>query len=228
MLASALARPGYHVESLADALGGEVPEDPWGHPYVLLHGSAALLNQVPGLTVAGTDALFLGVGQGCATPVRNNHLIASGGPDGLFGNPEDLAGLRLGPGDLFVEVPLGPPPRATPLPSAGPGPIRLTRRQVTLHLWDHSALDGDRVEVSVGSKVVAADVLLGAFPGAPVSVTLPEGTQTLTVRILNMGDQAPNTGALDLSDRDAPGAPVQWSATPGEAVHVTLEVPSNH
>lgn len=83
--------------------------------------------------------------------------------------------------------------------------INLSKRNVTLSLWDHGTIDGDIVSVYINGKLVVDEITLDGPDNKFVkNVTLDyNGYNYILLYAHNEGDIPPNTASLEINDGTA-------------------------
>ncbi len=74
------------------------------------------------------------------------------------------------------------------------------KNNILLTLYDHGAIDGDRIDVYLNGSLVLSNHTLAGAPGTVKSLTLNSGPNTLAIKALNTGTVEPNTARLIVSD----------------------------
>ena len=77
--------------------------------------------------------------------------------------------------------------------------IKVFAPKVTVYLWDHQKVDGDRVSVNLNGKWVLEDLTL-AKEKYSFEVELQEGKNIFVLHALNLGEFKPNTAAIMVMD----------------------------
>jgi len=83
--------------------------------------------------------------------------------------------------------------------------VNLSKRTVTLKLWDHGTIDGDIVSVYINGKLVVDEITLdGPSAAFTKSVTLDfNGYNYILLYAHNEGSISPNTASLEINDGTA-------------------------
>lgn len=233
--AAILKAPGYHVDTLEQALEvDEPPLDPWGRPYLLMHAGLEYPYDPDEAfwTDGTTDALYAAEPAGACSGGMggtSTHWIISPGPGGAF-----LDGALQGPeaaalDDLKVMVKLGPPagsaPGLAPPPPVDGRALRVRRTDITLRIYDPGAIDGERVSVALNGAPVGADLTLGGPPGSPLALALSPGPNTVAVTATGVGSNPPCTFRLAFSDLAGPDTGGAVSLRLGQTLAVAVEAP---
>lgn len=80
------------------------------------------------------------------------------------------------------------------------GTYYVSKKQVTLYVWDSGTIDGDIISLLVNGKVVLANYTLTGSK-KPISVTLDySGYNYILLFAHNEGSISPNTAALSIDD----------------------------
>ncbi|KAF2509726.1 hypothetical protein E0W72_09430 [Flavobacterium arcticum] len=81
------------------------------------------------------------------------------------------------------------------------GVIKTKSPYIVLMARDFGAEDGDRVKVTVNSKIIVANVTL-TNRGAAIMITLSEGFNNIQIEALNQGTSGPNTADFGVKDNE--------------------------
>lgn len=92
-------------------------------------------------------------------------------------------------------------------------------RFITIEVYDHGSIDGDRISISVNRQIVESDISLVGSPGTSVDITLKSGRNSITVKALNQGTAGDNTATLVLPNGDT----TSWYLTTGEKASVFMD-----
>lgn len=107
---SCLNAPRFHFNTLAEALGAkEPPLDPWGRPYVLLHGGFPYAFFQAKGWVGPEQRILVPAAEVGPLRTLETHWIVSSGPDDTAVAGLDMSALDPGSGVLAVPVKLGLP-----------------------------------------------------------------------------------------------------------------------
>jgi hypothetical protein len=90
------------------------------------------------------------------------------------------------------------PDRITP-PGSGLKDVDVDSRNVTISVRDHSAIDGDKIDLYVNGSKVLSNYTLTSSPHG-VAVTLNSGDNKVKVTALNEGSSPPNTVEVRVSN----------------------------
>jgi prepilin-type N-terminal cleavage/methylation domain-containing protein len=233
--ARALRAPNYHFKTLAEALGrNEPPMDPWGNPYVLMHGQAGYTYR-PELTYwsdRATDALFASGTEGENGEVLQAHRILSAGPNQQFFQEQGKAHFDAQADDLSVQLKLGKPRSRSQGAGVGAasvdlGVVTVDSLEVKLNPFDHGNEDGDRIQFLLNGDVVDADHSLKILPGTFLSLTVKPGINSLVMVALNEGDSPPNTASLTITDGLGGSNTVHWSLRQGGRAILQIKAPNS-
>jgi len=115
-----------------------------------------------------------------------------------------------------------PPP---PTPESGMGDLSVTKRDITIYLRDHSAVDGDRVNLYVNGVLIVVDyTITGSSRG--FAVQLIGGENTVKIEALNVGSDPPNTVEVSVSDvRIGESLQVSGELNTGQTTSFTIYAP---
>lgn len=228
-----LTAPNYHFDTLTQALGlTEPPLDPWGHPYVLMHGQAGY-DYRPEKTYWSdgvTDALFAPGTAGESGQILSAHWIVSAGPNEAFYQHRPEGSYDPEVDDLKVALKLG-----KPILAQGPvqqeyfeslGTVRALSGKLVLLPYDFGIPDGDRVRFVLNGTPVVEDFLLTSYPGGRLEIALEPGLNVLGVVALNEGSEPPNTASMAFENIALGGSDtVTWSLRKGGSGVVHIEAP---
>ncbi len=225
--ASAMKARNYHFSSLAEALGkDEPPQDPWGHPYLLLHGGfqSSYTPEADYWVTGASDALFSANPQSESGETLLTHYIISAGPHEAYrqGGLPGQYDAQLD--DLRVPVKLGVPGGKAAAPQQASRFV-LTQNSVLLRIYDCGSMDGDAVSVTLNAGAILTNQRLSAYPGSVTPLTLPSGENTLKIKAHNLGTSNPNTVGLEIVVAGEIAVSQTWGLSKDEEVQVTFEAP---
>lgn len=85
-------------------------------------------------------------------------------------------------------------------PPSDPGltDVRVNRNVITVSIWDHSRVDGDRVDLFLNGRLIRRNITLKKQK-IRFNLRIGRGTNTLEVRALNEGSSSPNTASMEIS-----------------------------
>lgn len=225
----ALKAHNYHFATLEQALGRSEPLlDPWGHPYILMHGTFdyQYRPEVDFWVNGKADALYSSSTQNESGEQMLDHWIISAGPNKAFLQGQDVGpdGAKLD--DLKVKVRLGKPQRAgaTPGQRNPPRQVSVDSTSIDITLWDHASDDGDLIEVRVnGSMQVPKFRITHTKKTYPLA--LISGANVIEVFAHNEGTGSPNTCSAELTHVTAGEALSRWGLLTSESGTIHVLVP---
>ena len=105
------------------------------------------------------------------------------------------------------------------------GDLSVTKRDITIYLRDHSAVDGDRVNLYVNGVLIVVDyTITGSSRG--FAVQLIGGENTVKIEALNVGSDPPNTVEVSVSDvRIGESLQVSGELNTGQTTSFTIYAP---
>src|SRR5690606_13301563 len=77
--------------------------------------------------------------------------------------------------------------------------VAVTRKTVTIKVWDHQKVDGDRISLNLNGRWVLINYTLQKQQKV-IEVELNEGTNVFVLHALNLGKYEPNTAAIIIDD----------------------------
>ncbi len=80
------------------------------------------------------------------------------------------------------------------------GSIKVASGFLSISAWDHSTIDGDRVQITLNEKVVISDLTLEKAP-KNIALRLVPGKNIVTVTALNEGRYSPNTAKFRVNSQ---------------------------
>lgn len=235
--ARSLRAPNYHFDTLAQALGRrEPPLDPWGNPYVLMHGQSGSSYR-PELTYwrdGVTDALYAPGQEGEAGDTLLTHYIVSAGPNVAFHRYQAAGTYDPEEDDLSVPVKLGKPSLKRrggsdlPTDEGLLGTHSSPTSSTTVQIYDHGSEDGDRVRFLLNGTLVEESITLRNFPGTTLDLSLQPGTNTVSVQAHNEGSEPPNTASMRFGGSGfSGGATYRWTLKRGGIAQVQVLAPGS-
>jgi hypothetical protein len=84
-------------------------------------------------------------------------------------------------------------------PGTGLTDITVSSHSVTVTVWDHRKVDGDKIAILLNNKPVVPVVLLTKDPQS-FKIKLNKGKNSFGVKALNMGTDPPNTASVRFSN----------------------------
>ena len=77
--------------------------------------------------------------------------------------------------------------------------VTVTNRKVTIKVWDHQKVDGDRISINLNGKWILINYTLQKQQRV-IEVELDEGSNVFVLHALNLGKYEPNTAAIIIDD----------------------------
>lgn len=95
---------------------------------------------------------------------------------------------------------------------------------VTAVVFDHSAADGDRVDLTWNNAPLRDNLTLPDKASAVrFDLSLEAGSNYLAAKALNVGDSSPNTATVEISPcRDGQPEEFKWDMQTGEQRHISI------
>jgi len=117
---------------------------------------------------------------------------------------------------LPQDCPIGTGGAVTP-PADDPGltDVTVNRSLITVSVWDHSQIDGDRVDVYLNGRLIRHNVLLQRQKTS-FNLQIGRGVNTLSIRALNEGSSSPNTASMEISHVIQGKRQQQWKLKTGQ------------
>ena len=84
--------------------------------------------------------------------------------------------------------------------SGGFSDVTVSQRNIRITMYDHGAVDGDEVRITLNGRTIVSKHSLVGPPGTTWSITLNNGSNTIQVTALSEGYSSPNTATLVLSN----------------------------
>jgi hypothetical protein len=110
------------------------------------------------------------------------------------------------PAPVIVQTPTTtpPPPKEVPKQVAGRNlqvthSVTVTKKKVTVKVWDHQTVDGDRISLNLNGKWVLENYTLDKKAHS-MEIELNPGKNIFVLHALNLGTIKPNTAAIIIDD----------------------------
>jgi hypothetical protein len=109
--------------------------------------------------------------------------------------------------------------------SGGLTDVTVSQRNISITVYDHGAIDGDKIDLIVNGTYVLTDHVLDGPPGTTRNVTLNSGNNQIVVHADNTGDVGPNTATLEISHVTSGDASQVWRVGLNEDASLVVEAP---
>lgn len=93
--------------------------------------------------------------------------------------------------------------------------VTVNSKYISLTVYDHGQVDGDRIDLIVNGVYILRDYTLVGYPGKTVNVTLKSGTNDVVVHALNEGTVPPNTATVEISNVTKGNPAQKWEINIG-------------
>jgi hypothetical protein len=117
------------------------------------------------------------------------------------------------------------PPAYTPPSSvqAGLTDITVNSRVITVSVWDHGSIDGDRVNVYLNGRLIRSNLLLGKSP-INIRLNLYTGSNVVEIKAMNEGSQSPNTASIKITNVVQGKSQQKWQLKSGQTGKMRIRV----
>ena len=104
------------------------------------------------------------------------------------------------------------------------GMCEVTVSQVEITVWDHQTEDGDKIEISLGNRVLQASLTLRKPPNQfRDTIPLIMGANYLNIKALHEGTAGNNTAKIQVKPcKNGQPEDWSWSLTKGQSKHISI------
>lgn len=102
--------------------------------------------------------------------------------------------------------------------------VTVNHYMITVSVWDHGSIDGDRVDLYLNGRVVRQNILLQRAK-TTFQLQINRGANTLEIRALNEGSSSPNTASMEISHVVQGRQNQKWNLKTGQTgrLRITLQ-----
>ena len=101
--------------------------------------------------------------------------------------------------------------------------VRVSRNIITVSVWDHSSVDGDRVDIFLNGRLIRHNIELRKQK-INFNLQIGRGANTLEVRALNEGSSSPNTASMEISHVIQGKKRQQWKLKTGQTGRLRINL----
>ena len=101
--------------------------------------------------------------------------------------------------------------------------ITVNSRVITVSVWDHGSIDGDRVNVYLNGRLISNNLMLKRNR-TNIRLNLSTGSNVVEIKALNEGSQSPNTASMKITNVVQGKSQQKWGLKRGQTGRMRIIV----